>query len=57
MFHRVPQEEDEMLHFALSLVPLLNKLSGLAKLRATIALLEGLHTGLGHYSFYPNVFC
>ena len=42
MFHRVPQEEDEMLHFALSLVPLLNKLSGWGKLRAKIALLEGL---------------
>ena len=25
MYHRVPQEEDEMLHFALSLVPMLNK--------------------------------
>ncbi|XP_056445598.1 uncharacterized protein LOC130381836 [Gadus chalcogrammus] len=42
MHHRVPQEEDEMLHFALSLVPLLNKLSGWGKLRAKIALLEGL---------------
>ncbi|XP_031430715.2 uncharacterized protein LOC116222093 [Clupea harengus] len=42
MFLRVPQEEDEMLHFALSLVPLLNKLSGWGKLRAKIALLECL---------------
>ena len=42
MHHRVPQEEDEMLHFALSLVPLLNKLSGWGKLRAKIALLERL---------------
>ena len=42
MHDRVPQEEDEMLHFALSLVPLLNKLSGWGKLRAKIALLEGL---------------
>ncbi|XP_062338222.1 uncharacterized protein LOC134036989 [Osmerus eperlanus] len=42
MFHRVAQEEDEMLHFALSLVALLNKLSGWGKLKAKIALLEGL---------------
>ena len=54
MHHRVPQEEDEMLHFALSLVPLLNKLSGWGKLRAKIALLEGLQgvhdLDQGHWS-------
>ena len=42
MYHRVPQEEDEMLHLTLSLVPMLNKWSGWGKLMAKIALLEGL---------------